>query len=114
MHEAGIAYQIIRQVESVCQANDLTSVVRITLELGEVAGVVESYLTDFWCWVSQKHELFQNSELRFMQIAAITTCHSCGKNYPTVPQGKQCPYCQSYDTVLLQGNEFIIRDIEAF
>lgn len=113
MHEAGIAYQIIRLVESVCREHQLTRVARVTVELGEVSGVVEDYLTSVWNWAVKKNELLKGAELRFEQIDAVTICNSCGRTYPTIPQGKQCPNCHSYDTVLLHGNEFLIREIEA-
>lgn len=113
MHEAGIAYQIIGLVESVCREHQLTCVARVTVELGEVSGVVEDYLTSVWLWAVKKNELLKGAELRFEQIDAVTICNSCGTTYLTIPQGKQCPNCHSYDTVLLHGNEFIIKEIEA-
>ena len=44
MHELGIVFHIIRTVEDVAKQNDVTRIRRVTLQLGEVSGVVESYL----------------------------------------------------------------------
>ena len=44
MHELGIVFHIIRTVEDVARQNDVTRIRRVTLQLGEVSGVVESYL----------------------------------------------------------------------
>ena len=46
MHELGIVFHIIRTVEDVAKQNDVTCIRRVTLQLGEVSGVVESYLQD--------------------------------------------------------------------
>ena len=50
MHELGIVFHIIRTVEDVARQNDVTRIRRVTLQLGEVSGVVESYLQDCWKW----------------------------------------------------------------
>ena len=50
---------------------------------------------------------------RVEQIPAITLCEDCGQQYPTVPHGRTCPHCQSPHTHLLQGNEMMIKEVEA-
>ena len=57
MHELGIVFHIIRTVEDVARQNDVTRIRRVTLQLGEVSGVVESYLQDCWKWAAAKSEL---------------------------------------------------------
>ena len=42
MHELGIVFHIIRTVEDVARQNDVTRIRRVTLQLGEVSGVVEA------------------------------------------------------------------------
>ena len=32
--------------------------------------------------------------------------------YSTIDYGRECPYCHSGNTVLLQGNECLIKEIE--
>ena len=96
MHELGIVFHIIRTVEDVARQNDVTRIRRVTLQLGEVSGVVESYLQDCWKWAAAKSE-----------------CEDCGQQYPTVQFGRTCPHCQSPRTHLLQGHEMLIKEIEA-
>ena len=45
MHELGIVFHIIRTVEDVARQNDVTRIRRVTLQLGEVSGVVRSART---------------------------------------------------------------------
>ena len=46
MHELGIVFHIIDSIEEVGRQNKLRRVSTVTLELGEVSGVVHTYLED--------------------------------------------------------------------
>ena len=50
MHELGIVFHIIRTVEDACRDNAILRVSSVTLQLGEVSGVVPHYLEDAWRW----------------------------------------------------------------
>lgn len=113
MHEMGIVFHIMDMVEETAAEQDLEKILSVTLELGEVSGVIFSYMSDLWEWCAAKKELFSGSVLKMEEIHAITICNTCGKTYDTVPQGRTCPYCGSEDTVLMTGNEIIIKEIEA-
>ena len=53
------------------------------------------------------------TELRIVKIPAVTFCNGCGQTYETVRYGKECPYCHSGETWLVDGNQCMIREIEA-
>ena len=113
MHELGTIYYVIDTVEKLAAENDLKEVASITLEVGEVSGIIPEYLSDFWLYARKKTELFQQTELKIEPIHAVTYCQACGKTYPTIPQGKICPHCGSGNTFLVTGNEYNIKEIEA-
>ena len=112
MHELGLVNYVVKQVTRIAEENDVKRVCSGTLEFGEVSGIVPSYLYDYWKWYSKKFPLFDGAELICETIPAVTRCGDCGKNYPTVRYGKTCPYCGSLNTYLVQGNEFMIKEIE--
>lgn len=115
MHELGIVYYIIRDVEDVVEKNpDVSAVHSVTLELGEVSGVIESYLADVWKWAIQKHDNMKDAELRIETVPAVTYCKNCGEKYPTVKYAKICPKCNSEDTYLLDGNQITVKEIEVY
>lgn len=113
MHEMGLVNAIIRQIEDVGRENQLTAVTKVTVHLGEVSSVLPQYLTDYWQWAVKKSRLLGGAELVFKTVPAVTLCNACRQTYPTVQHGRQCPHCESDDTVLLTGNEFIIQEVEA-
>ena len=113
MHELGIVFHIIKSVEEIGAQNELTKVASVTLEIGEVSGIVPEYLTDCWKWAVKKSKLLDGSELRVEQIDAVTYCEACGRTYPTVQYAKICPHCGSDKTYLVSGQEVNIKEIEA-
>ncbi len=113
MHELGVVFHIIDEVEEVAAANDVTQVDSVTLQLGEVSTVIPSYLTDCWDWAKKKHPIMEDANLLIETIEAITFCEDCKQTYPTVKYGRTCPNCGSGNTYLYQGSEFMIKEIEA-
>ena len=112
MHELGIVFHIIRTVEDACRDNAIFRVSSVTLQLGEVSGVVPHYLEDAWRWASNKNPLVAGAELKVEEIPAVTYCEECKKTYETVAHGKTCPYCGSSRTYLVQGQEVMVKEIE--
>ena len=92
---------------------NLRSISTVTLEIGEVSSVINSYLEDCWRWAADRSELLRGAALRIETIPAVTLCEGCGKTYGTVEHGKTCPYCAGINTHLLTGNEVNIKEIEA-
>lgn len=113
MHELGIVFHIIKTVEKVGAENALTKVASVTLELGEVSGVVEDYLRDCWKWAVNRSDLMKEAALKVETIPAVTFCEDCKKTYETVKYGRICPHCESEHTYLVTGNEMNIKEIEA-
>ena len=113
MHELGTIYYVIDTVEKLMVENQLTEVGSITLEVGEVSGIIPEYLMDFWQWARAKTEHFQNTELKIEKLEAVTYCQDCAKTYSTMKYKKICPYCGSGNTFLITGNEYNIKEIDA-
>lgn len=113
MHELGIALHVMDVIDDLARENELTQVASVTLEVGEVSGVIFDYLEDVWRWAAEKRDLFRGSKLVCETIPAVTICRDCRKTYKTTAHGITCPYCQSTRTELVTGNELNIKEIEA-
>ena len=113
MHELGIVFHVIQSVERVGGENGLSSVSSVTLELGEVSGVIPQELKSCWDWAVKRTELLPEAELRIETLPAVTYCADCGREYLTVRYGRTCPCCGSERTWLVRGNEINIKEIEA-
>ena len=95
MHELGIIIHISKTLKEVAEENEVTKIGSVTLEIGEVSGIVPEYLLDCWDYYRKKSDLLSESELRIETLPAVTMCENCKKTYPTVKFGRQCPYCKS-------------------
>ena len=113
MHELGVVFRIIDDLTELGKENELEKVHSVTIQLGEVSGVVPSLLTDAWKWAADRTELFKGAELIIETLPAVTFCEDCKTEYETVAHGKICPNCGSGNTYLVKGNEFMIKEIAA-
>ena len=112
MHELGVVFYVVRDVKEVAEENQVNKVTCVTLEIGEVSGIIPEYLIDCWNWARQKEPVMEEAELKIESIEAVTYCEHCRREYPTVKYAKTCPYCGSEQTYLLRGNEFLIKEVE--
>lgn len=113
MHELGLVKHIVRTIEDLSVEEELTEVASVTLEIGEVSGVIPDYLEDCWKYFRVRSDLLKDAELKMEEISAVTFCEDCKGTYSTIKYKKVCPYCGSGNTYLLEGNEFNIKEIEA-
>ena len=112
MHELGVVFKIIDGLKEVAAENDLSRIDSVTIRLGEVSTVIPEYLQDCWKWACRRAPLVEDARLEIETIPAVTYCEDCRQTYPTVRYGRTCPHCESPHTYLLQGNEFLIKEIE--
>ena len=113
MHELGVVFHVIDNIKEVAEENQLTKVESVTLQLGKVSAVVPALLKDCWKWAVDREELMKGCDLVIEPIEAITFCEDCKQTYDAIKHGKICPHCGSEKTYLLQGNEFLIKEISA-
>ncbi len=113
MHELGVVFHVIKSVNKIAAENDVKKISAVTIELGEVSSVLPYYLEDCWNWAVKKETVLKDAKLVIETIPAITYCEACEKTYETVNHGKICPHCGSERTYLLQGNEFVLKNIVA-
>ena len=113
MHELSIVLHVAKTLEELAEENGLSKIGSVTLQVGEVFGILTDYFTDCWNYFRKRHPLLAESELRLETTPAITFCENCRQEYETVRFGRICPKCGSERTYLLTGNECVIKEIEA-
>ncbi len=113
MHEMGIVVHLAKTLDEMAAQKKLTKIARVTLQVGEVSGIVTALFTDAWEYFKKKNAILKDCTLVMETIPAVTWCDNCRKTYETVKYGRKCPYCHLDETWLLQGNECIIKEIEA-
>lgn len=112
MHELGIVMQVIDQVEQVAAESGVNQVLKLNMEVGEVSSVVPALFTDCFEWAKKKTTYLRDAQLELVILEGISYCQDCRETYRTTAYAKQCPYCGSFHTYLVTGNEVNIKDIE--
>ena len=113
MHELSIVTHVAKTLDEIALENNLKKIGSVTLEIGEVSGIMTDYFEDCWNYFKVKHPLLKDSVLKLEMIPAITFCEDCKQEYETLKHGRICPHCNSEHTYLVQGNECNIKEIEA-
>ena len=111
MHELGIVVHVVKQVEELATKNKVNKVTEVTLEIGEVSGVVKEYFIDAFNWYVKRTEHMKECKLNYITIKGITYCEDCKKTYSTTQYGKECPYCHSPHTYLVTGKDVVIKNV---
>ena len=111
MHEMGIILHLAKSLDESAKEYNFSKISKVTLEIGEVSGIITDYFVDCWNYFKVKYPLLAESELILETLPAVTYCSNCERTYETVKYGKECPYCHSGETWLLKGNECIIKEI---
>ena len=57
MHELGIIVHIAKTLDQVAAENELKKIGSVTLDIGEVSGIVPEYLTECWEFYRKKNPL---------------------------------------------------------
>ena len=102
---------VIKQVEALAKEKKITKVTEVTLEVGEVSGVVKEYFVDAFNWAVKRTEYMKECKLNYITIQGITYCEDCKKTYSTTEYGKECPYCHSPKTYLVTGKDVVIKNV---
>ena len=109
----GIVLHLAKTLDQTAEENKLTAIGKVVLQVGEVSGIMTDLFTDAWDYFKGRHPVLKDSTLVLETIPAVTWCDNCKTKYETLKYGKECPRCHSGETWLLQGNECIIKEIEA-
>ena len=56
MHELGVVFHIVDEVEKVAKENNVKHIFKVTLEIGEVSTIVPDYFRD--CFIYQINEVY--------------------------------------------------------
>ena len=107
MHELSIACGI---VEVAAEAAKGRKVQRVTVEIGELAGVMTESIA-FWFPEVAKGTAVEQASLEIREIAALARCEACGAEIPTPSMLTVCP-CGCNRLQRIAGEELNVKSIE--
>ena len=112
MHELSIALSILDMVALEAIKKRANEVREIELEVGLLSGVDIPAL-EFSLQAARRFSPFERAQVRIVEVAPLSRCRLCGRNFLPAKETDNCPFCRSVDTELLQGRELRLKSILA-
>lgn len=111
MHELSVVLEIFNLVEEIMTEQKLKEVSSVTVEIGELSGILPDYFTE--CWKAARlGSTFEKTELNLEFVPAVAKC-KCGTEYEMQKNSRICPACRKTDYEVIHGREFMIKQITA-
>lgn len=111
MHEVGVLTQIIKSVEDVAAENNINKIAAVSLEIGELSGILPIFMEKYWPIVIEGKPLLEGSELRIEVISGEGLCNDCNSIYNIMNFEGRCPRCNSFNKTILGGQDFILKNV---
>ncbi len=112
MHEMGLADDVLKTVDRVAKEEGGT-VQSVTVELGDLSGVVPHFLEDAWRAV-RDNTPYADVELYLHRVGATAKCAACGKVFVVDVDDLRCPDSKSDMLLHLSGQDMTITEIEIY
>jgi hydrogenase nickel incorporation protein HypA/HybF len=97
-------------VEEAAEANQLSCVSRIVLEIGQFSGVEVDAL-DFAFSVFKEGSILERAEIEYLSPPLMLFCKHCETEYLGDWEDLECPACLRTDFNIVQGQELRIKSI---
>jgi hydrogenase nickel incorporation protein HypA/HybF len=108
MHELSITQSVV----DICEQNSGgRRVLAVTLELGELSGIIPDAV-EFCFEACTKGTLLEGARLIIDVIPPKGLCRGCGKDFPVSAYYDSCPHCGGYSVELLTGEEMRVKELE--
>ena len=111
MHEIGVLYKMLEQVEEVAKENHVKKVKSIEIELGELSGMLPIFFEQYYSIVTENKPLFHESALIINEIPGEGLCLDCHTLYNIMKNEGKCPKCKSRNKKVLGGRDFVVKNI---
>ncbi len=113
MHEMGLADAMMKTVSRIIESEGDVVVRSITVELGDLSGVVPRFLAECWEAVTDGTP-FAATELILHSVPATARCLDCGETFVIRVDDLRCPACRSDKLKPMSGQDMTIAEIEVF
>ena len=111
MHELGITQSIVDIAEKTAREQNAEKVLSVTVEIGELSGVVADAV-EFCFEACIQQSFLEGSRLIIKRIPGLGRCDECKAEVKIDNMTFNCSACGSYALQRLQGEELAIKEVE--
>jgi hydrogenase nickel incorporation protein HypA/HybF len=111
MHELSICQSLIENIEDAGKQHAFSKVTRVTLEIGQFAGV-ELEALKFSFDVASRDTLAEGAALTILSLPGQGYCFDCESSVEMPERLAPCPKCGSFRVQATGGDQLKIKDLE--
>lgn len=111
MHEISVLYEMVGMAEKIAAQNNVKRIVSISVEVGELSGILPVFLKKYYPIVIENREILKGSTLLIQNVPGQALCCECQSLYNVMKNEGKCPRCQSRNKTILGGREFVLKNI---
>ena len=113
MHEISLVQGLLEQLRELAQANRAVKIIKITMEVGPLSGVVADSFRFGFDILSADDDLTRGAELVLITPLVTYLCSECGQVVTTDGERpEQCARCQELFLIPQGGDDLILRQVE--
>lgn len=113
MHEISLVQNLLQQLHDIARENKATRVLRVTMLIGPLSGVVVDSFTFGFAILAREDDLFRDARLDIVVPPALFRCSSCGHQEETSGERPECcPACGDQIIIAAGGDDLILQQVE--
>lgn len=109
MHEIGLCDTLLKMVTQIVE-DDNAKVISITVEIGELSGVLPSFMADCWKAVVDRTP-YKDTNLIIKIDKGRLFCKDCNTYFNGDLQHLKCPACNGQKLIPVGGKEMTLLEI---
>jgi len=111
MHEYSIVQSLLNSCEEHAEANDASKISKVVVKIGVMSGVEPQLLQT--AFDTFKEETICSEAEFVMHIQKVKVlCKGCGQESELEKLEYECPFCQSVDLKIIDGEEMYLMQLE--
>lgn len=113
MHEISLVQGLVQQLKELAAENEATKIIRVTMEIGPLCGVVVDSFRFGFDIISAEEDFMRGAELIINVPEVRYSCTGCGHVVATCgPRPDGCPKCQELTLFPEGGADLILLQVE--
>ncbi len=113
MHEISLVQGLLQQLHDIAAQHRTSRVLKVTMVIGPLSGVVVDSFTFGFDILSREDELVKNATLEIVIPEVAYRCSSCGATRKTSgKRPEQCGSCGDNLLIAEEGNDLILQQVE--
>ena len=111
MHEMSYAIRLVNMALSTAKDNNLDNVDSVSVEIGQMTGVLPHLLIEAYTSAS-KDTILEGSSLDITTANVTALCNDCNITYePNASNNYCCPKCRSLNSKIIRGRDVSLISI---